>query len=340
MMNKKSLNNREQYARLLSIRIDNMSVDSSLVSEVGVDYACMITAYDKIIHPVLSSAVSSQNVKQGWKGKPRLKKVPEMLELLSNGHFLRSRNRFPTVIIRFRSRFYRNLFLRLRREFLPRPTASEVTASEKKFYSVRPDLTHANFRFLHQLRTDERVHSAWAFDCKLRFKLQADVDNNKTVIHETDDVFCTVSEVLTEVQTRIFSQSEACPPQDRKGSPTRPPFKWKNVVNRSRIKTRLQTKLVDTTEMDPAACSTASTTGSPAASPAASPATKPAAKPAAGSTTQGSATSPAASPTLQSRPAMLTAPAVAREDESRLPNSKDLKKTKFNVEFLSSLESM
>ena len=325
LLHKKSLNNREQYARLLSVRIDNMIVNSDLVSQAGVDYACMSTAYEKIILPVLSKAVQPHSGGQEWKkGRPKLKKVPEMLELLSNGHFLRSRTPVPTVIIRFHSRFLRNLFLRLRREFQPKPLNSETTASGKGFYGVRPDLTQANFRFLQQLRSDDRVHSAWAFDCKLRFKLQSDVQNNKTIIHETDEVFSTVSKVLIDTQNMRSSQTETSP--------------CNTTTSPSSRNTTTSSSSRNTTTSSSTTTTKASLTASPPAR----------------SNSKGKLTSEWKTPRLQrstrskarkedattrslsAQSRSTPQPTGSRSDESRLPNSSDESKTLFRPEFLNS----
>lgn len=199
-------NDREQYARLPSIRIDHLIVDPNLVATDGVDLACMKTAYQKIINPVLSAAVRNQATHAGSKKtkfRPVLDSVPDMLSLLSNGHFLKSRiqphkQSTPTIIIRFRSRFYRNLFLKLRRENLPKPKMSEVTRTNKSFYFVRPDLTQANFKFIQSLKTDERVESAWSHDCKIRFTLASNNRNGSRTVHEAADVFMPVDQVIQE----------------------------------------------------------------------------------------------------------------------------------------------
>ena len=224
---KKSVNQREQYARLNSIRIDGMEVSQDLVKEAGPVYACMHTAYNKIIKPVLLKAVNPDGAT--WKkGRARLSDVPKMTELLSNGHFVFSgevKKTIPTVIIRFTSRFYRNLFLQLRRQHMPKPNSAEVAKSGKAFYAAYPDLTRTHFKFLRSLKEDQRVHSAWAFECKLRFKLHADVKSgNLKHYYETDDVFKPVYDAIVD------AVKKKPPPAV---SPRHPPSRKPGVSGRS-----------------------------------------------------------------------------------------------------------
>ena len=237
------------------------------------------------------------------------------MELLSNGHFLRSRTPVPTVIIRFHSRFLRNLFLRLRREFQPKPLNSETTASGKGFYGVRPDLTQANFRFLQQLRSDDRVHSAWAFDCKLRFKLQSDVQNNKTIIHETDEVFSTVSKVLIDTQNKRSSQTVSSPCNTTTSSSSR-----NTTTSSSTITTK-----ASLTASPPARSNSKGKLTSEWKTPRLQRSTRSKAR-------KEDATARSLSAQSRSTPQ----PTGSRSDESRLPNSSDESKTLFRPEFLNS----
>ena len=165
-------NRNEQYNRNWSIRIHGLSVPSDLVKSSGADEACMITAYNAVIEPVLRRLTPKPedlNVNINW-GPEKLDSVPKCFDLLSNGHFVgKQHNGLPrTIIIRFMSRYMRNLFLRNKREFMPKPTAAETTMGVK-YYSAYPDLTARNHAYLMGLKKDSRVKAAWAFDGNLRF---------------------------------------------------------------------------------------------------------------------------------------------------------------------------
>ncbi len=103
-------NQNQQYARNWSIRIHNVPVDTDLISQAGDDMACMHTAYKKVIYPVLATlVVDPDNWRPGL-----LTEVPDCLTLLSNGHFVGKeiQGKPRTIIIRFYSRYFRNLFLK------------------------------------------------------------------------------------------------------------------------------------------------------------------------------------------------------------------------------------
>ncbi|MCP4054668.1 MAG: hypothetical protein GY739_16765 [Mesoflavibacter sp.] len=167
-------NKNEQYVRNWAIRIRGPSVPEDLVKRVGADEACMITAYNTVIEPVLRKLTPKpedldEDVK--W-GSEKLDCVPKVFDLLSNGHFVGKKqgDQPRTIIIRFLSRYMRNLFLRNKRHFMPKPTAAETTMGVK-YYSAYPDLTVRNHSYLMALKRDTRVKAAWAFDGNIRFVL-------------------------------------------------------------------------------------------------------------------------------------------------------------------------
>ena len=167
-------NSNEQYARNWAVRIHGLSVPSDLVKKVGADEACMTTAYNAVIEPVLRKLTPKPevlDVNTKW-GPEKLDCVPKCFDLLSNGHFVgRKQNNQPrTIIIRFVSRYMRNLFLRYKRQYMPNPTAAEATMGVK-YYSAYPDLTARNHKYLLALKEDARVKAAWAFDGNIRFSL-------------------------------------------------------------------------------------------------------------------------------------------------------------------------
>lgn len=163
-------NANEQYNRNWSVRVFGVEVPESLILSHGIDGACMIHVYNKIILPVLSKKLDS---------------VPECFDLLSNGHFVGAGkgNHPRTIIIRFRSRYFRNLFLRSKFEHLPTPTSAEV-AKGISYFGVYPDLTSKNHSYLMALKRDPRTKSCWAFDGSLRFVLEGDTSNNVFFIQD------------------------------------------------------------------------------------------------------------------------------------------------------------
>lgn len=229
-------NANEQYYRNWSVRIVGLNVPDYLVKSLGVDMSCMVQAYHKIIHPVLSKVLQQkqsllatmaggQGVESGEAlGAHHLPAVvPPVFELLQNGHFIgravpnkdKSKADLPrAIIIRFSSRIYRNLFLQGKKKFMPTPSDAEVT-SGVRYYTATPDLTKANFTFLKKLRSDPRVFAAWSIDNSILFKLQ---ENGP--VHKTLDVFTDVDILIKNIEsgTGGDSRKESGTPINKNGA--------------------------------------------------------------------------------------------------------------------------
>ena len=165
------VNENQQYARNWSIRLHNVPVPTDLISQAGEDMACMHTAYKKVIYPVLATlVVDPDNWRPGL-----LTEVPNCLTLLSNAHHVGKEieGKPRTIIVRFISRYFRNLFLKQKFDKMPQPSLAEV-AQGIQFYAAYPDLTSRNHRYLMDLKKEERVKSAWAFDGHIKFTLKTD----------------------------------------------------------------------------------------------------------------------------------------------------------------------
>jgi len=190
-------NSNEQYARNWSIRVFGVDIPKSLIIKHGVDGACMIQVYDRLIYPVLSK-------KLGY--------VPDCFNLLSNGHFVGEKkgNQPRTVIIRFVSRYYRNIFLGAKYDYLPKPTSAEVTRGIK-YFAAYPDLTARNHAYLMGLKSDPRTKSCWAFDGSLRFVLEDDSSKNVFFIQ---DIRISPKESIDNAARGRRSRSES-PPSKR-----------------------------------------------------------------------------------------------------------------------------
>lgn len=164
-------NAREQYARNFCVRIFGLPVDKKAINEFGIDGACLEACYRRIVKPVLEKCLPKF-----------MNKVPEIGELLGNAHFVGkhtvSRDNpsltLPRpIILRFQSKFLRNLFLKNKRRFMPRPTKEELDAGIK-WFSASPDLTRLNLTCLKSLSSDDRVNKVWSIDGSIRFTLSPD----------------------------------------------------------------------------------------------------------------------------------------------------------------------
>ena len=186
-----NVNDREQYARSWSVRINGLSVSQEEEEKLGKDRAAMKKAYDKVLKPILLAA----------KEEGALETVPtSYYNLLENGHKLSYSQRPgakaagpPAIIVRFSSRLMRNTVLRYKRRFMPSPTTAEVAAGISR-YSIHEDLTKVNHSLLRGLIADSRFAKCWSVDGKLRFTLAADSSNR---VHYVGSVHQSIDEIFS-----------------------------------------------------------------------------------------------------------------------------------------------
>ncbi len=207
-----SLNAREQYARNWCVRISGLSVPRELVKTYGVDGGCMRHVYNKLVKPTLECSTPNKVEELNLETVAQLDFVPGLFSTLENAHFLggptKSRKNKdlllpPAIICRFKSRYLRNLFLRLKRNHMPTPTDAEVTRGIL-YYSVTPDLTRSNHNLLTNLKRDARVKAAWSIDGHIRFCLLA----NDKIKYEVKDVFSPVEDIIASCATAGLKSAE------------------------------------------------------------------------------------------------------------------------------------
>lgn len=189
------IDKREQYARNWSIRINHLNVPPRLIERLGLSLAVMHTAYQRIIAPVLHKVLQNWNLHEfGVQG------VPALLDLLENGHFLGKKWKVQgtniegpqTIIIRFVSRWWRNLFLKNKRFNMPKPTYEECARFKVKYFFVTPDLTAMNFNYLMTLKNDPRIQSVWTQDGQFRFKLKTNLNK----VWQASDTLMSLDEII------------------------------------------------------------------------------------------------------------------------------------------------
>ena len=185
-----NVNDREQYARSWSVRINGLTVSKEEEEKLGKDRAAMKKAYDKILKPILAAA----------KEEGALESVPSSYyNLLENGHKLNYNQRPgaktapPAIIVRFSSRLMRNTVLRYKRKYMPAPTTAEVAAGTSR-YSIHEDLTKVNHTLLRGLIADSRFAKCWSVDGKLRFTLAEDSGNR---VHVVGSVHQSIDEIYS-----------------------------------------------------------------------------------------------------------------------------------------------
>lgn len=201
-------NDREQYSRNWCLRFFGIFVCQEDIDEFGLDIACMIAVYNRIVKPVLSKA-----------SKKVLPEIPPWYVLFENGHFVgqavQSKKNpaitLPrTVIIRFSLRWQRNLFLKLKKQHMPEPTDAEHIKGIE-YFSASPDLTKLNYSVKQRLYADKRVHKVWSLDGRLRFTMGDDnfVFKVECVLDTNDQIIC--SALKQKTKSRDFSYSNSRP---------------------------------------------------------------------------------------------------------------------------------
>ena len=184
---KGSLNDREQYARGWSVRVFGLHVGAEEEKKLGKDRAVMKKAYDRIIKPILKEA----------KAKGEIKTVPTAwYNVLENGHKLKPSKKAtpgapPPIILRFCSKYTRNVVLRNKKQHMPKLTAAESTEFGSKSMKMSEDLTTRNFILLSSLWDDARVDNAWTIDGRIRFTKVGDAR-----INHVQSSLSTVDEIL------------------------------------------------------------------------------------------------------------------------------------------------
>ena len=117
------INYNQQYARLPVIRIHGLNIPQAKIECGGVRYACMTTAYDRILRPVIEKLTPRpEDLPAGepW-GPELLDRMPSYSELIGNAHFVgeetvdkEGRILPRCVILRFQSAYFKNLFMKIK----------------------------------------------------------------------------------------------------------------------------------------------------------------------------------------------------------------------------------
>ena len=111
------------------VRFYDVSLTEFDLEECGLDVACMTGLYNRVLFPVLCKASSKV-----------LHEVPVWYNLHDNVHFvgclMQSKHDHndllpQPIIIRFSKKLQIILFLKLKRDYMPFPTATEITFSRQ-----------------------------------------------------------------------------------------------------------------------------------------------------------------------------------------------------------------
>jgi hypothetical protein len=164
------LNHLEQHHRGWSIRIHNLQLQAG--TEVD-PRKVMETVHAKLITPILNGALS----------KGAISTIPMASQILETAHPLPAKSgQARPIIVRFRSRYDRDLMFQFKKEFAPREDtpggvargASSDQRLPRLLFPFYEDLTGDTYKKLRELARDDRVAGCWTVGGNIRLKKTSD----------------------------------------------------------------------------------------------------------------------------------------------------------------------
>jgi hypothetical protein len=176
------LNHVEQHHRGWSLRVHNLPIPADAESDPR---KMMEIVHSKLLLPILSGA----------QAKGAIPSIPPALQLLETAHTLAAKSgQIKPVIIRFRSRYERDLLFHFKKEFAPRenrPGGSD-TRPPRLLFPFYEDLTSDTFKKLRELAGDERVAGCWTVGGNIRLKKAS----NPTVVLKVKSIYDSNDRIL------------------------------------------------------------------------------------------------------------------------------------------------
>jgi hypothetical protein len=182
---KSRINQVEQHHRGWSIRVHNLPIPSVAESDPR---KVMDIVHTKLLLPILTGAQS----------KGAITSIPTAQQLLETAHPLAAKSgQTRAVIVRFRSRYERDLMFQFRREFAPREEgpgsanrgAAGDTRHPRMLFPFYEDLTGDTYKKMRELARDDRVTGCWTVGGSIRLKKASDPATVLRVksIYDTND---------------------------------------------------------------------------------------------------------------------------------------------------------
>jgi FtsZ-binding cell division protein ZapB len=179
------LNHVEQHHRGWSIRIHNLPLPPDAESDPR---RVMEVVHSKLLIPILDGALS----------KGAINAIPTAAQILEMAHPLPAKSgQTKPIIVRFRSRYERDLMFRFKKEFAPREDGNGGSArgatGDSRPSRVRfpfyEDLTGDTYKKLRELARDDRIAGCWTVSGTIRFKRVSDPSTVCRVksVYDTND---------------------------------------------------------------------------------------------------------------------------------------------------------
>lgn len=182
----------ERHQRSWSVRIQGVPLTIAEERDMGLT---MQKVHKLVFEPILKGAVSSGAIRS----------VPDFEQLLESAHVLPGKTgSAKPIIARFRTRFWKNLCFKHRKEHALRTTPTAANRKDgrpgggdgnpsgaKYSFPFCDDLTKTAFSKLLELQADPSVQSVWSINGCLRYKLK-----NSPSVRKVHSVFDPLSEIL------------------------------------------------------------------------------------------------------------------------------------------------
>jgi hypothetical protein len=166
------LNHVEQHHRGWSIRVHNLPIPANDESDPR---KMMEIVHTKLLLPILNGA----------KSKGAITSIPSALQLLETALPLAAKSgQAKPVIVRFRSRYERDMLFHFKKEFAPRAEGPSGAARgesrpPKFLFPFYEDLTGDTYKKMRELAQDDRVAGCWTVGGSILFKRTNDLHHPK-----------------------------------------------------------------------------------------------------------------------------------------------------------------
>jgi hypothetical protein len=177
-------NNREQAAKLCSVRIHGFPVSDEELAATDGGKTLGTKVYERLIKPILTAA----------RTKGDIQSVPHFANAVEDcfraGRPTKTGKPAP-LILRFNNKNIRLAVLRNKRTNMPALADSERSEFIKRF-SIVEDLTTSTYKMLKALQDHESVSKVWTVEGKIRLT----TTSNPNVIVKVKSVFLPIEKII------------------------------------------------------------------------------------------------------------------------------------------------
>lgn len=166
---RKKDNEREQYARNSSVRIYGVKLAEQDRTN---PFKVMEQVHNSLLRPILQLAVDAGEIPC----------VPTPLELLETAHILPANKSSTTipVIARFKSRPFRSLVFKYKRQYFMK--------NKDKTTSISEDLTRATYNRMQTMKNLEEVERVWTLNGVIKYILKKKKDKTLSLRSPYDEM--------------------------------------------------------------------------------------------------------------------------------------------------------